>query len=122
MLRELKLLIVSRIEFIRSKLSNFSAHVSGVTGRPCGASRVISFISGHHEDPHRTGPSIARVEQDRVSVSPPVRRYVLMSVKLASTSIRGQLLQGPVGLCARLLSDQTSQGAGEMEQKLITRY
>ena len=36
MLRESKLPFVSRIEFIRSKLSNFSAHVSGVTehGRP----------------------------------------------------------------------------------------
>ena len=31
-LHESKLLFVSRIEFIRSKLSNFSAHVSGVGG------------------------------------------------------------------------------------------
>ena len=33
-LHESKFLFVSRIEFIRSKLSNFSAHVSGVTDRP----------------------------------------------------------------------------------------
>ena len=35
-LHESKLLFVSRIELIRSKLSNFSAHVSGVTVRPEG--------------------------------------------------------------------------------------
>ena len=40
-LYELKLMFVSRIEFIHSKLSNLSAHVSGVTAQWWGGGGVV---------------------------------------------------------------------------------
>ena len=45
-LHELKLPFVSRIEFNRSKISNFSAHVSGITGGPMAADPTRALGSG----------------------------------------------------------------------------
>ena len=50
-LHELKLLLVSLIEFIRSKLFNFSAHVlrAGKTGRPVGCSHGYQGIQSQRD-------------------------------------------------------------------------
>ena len=57
-LHESKFPFVSRIEFIRSKLSNFSAHVSGVSASTRHSSRHSYPLSLHRSAPSRA-PSVS---------------------------------------------------------------
>ena len=55
-LHESKFSFVTRIEFIRSKFSNFSAHVSGLRTGPAGA------------DNHNSSPSASRLIPYRIAI------------------------------------------------------